>query len=182
LKEIVGLSLDFGAAMAQLSTLGGITRMKKYTNSDLLLAGLLIAIFALASWLVVTRWQLAAHSLVLQQFANADRVVLGWGSSPVITVTGDKAREIVHVITTAKQLTGSKGLPPTIGIMLLNEVRFYQDTNYLGKIYTSCGLFSTGGFDGYEAEKGKLEPLVDEPFRKALEEEQRGKAQVTPLK
>jgi len=48
-----------------------------------------------------------------------------------------------------------------IGIMLLNEVQFYQGTNYLGQIATSRGLFSAGGIDGYEAEKGKLESLVD---------------------
>jgi hypothetical protein len=126
--------------------------------------------------------QLTVNPSVLQQFANADRVVLGWGSQPKITVTGDKAREIVHVITTARRLTAPNGLPPTIGIFLLNEVRFYQGTNYLGKIDTSSGLFSTGGFDGYEAEKGKLESLVDEPVRKTVEEYQRNKTQATPPK
>jgi hypothetical protein len=107
---------------------------------------------------------------VLKQFDNADRVVLGWGSQPEITVTGQKAREIVHLITTARRITDTEGRPETIGIMLLNEMRFYQDTNYLGMIQTSHGLFSTGGLDGYEADKEKLESLVDEPFQKALEE------------
>jgi uncharacterized protein YodC (DUF2158 family) len=147
----------------------------------ILMAGLLIAIIALASWLVVTRWQLAAHPHVLQQFANADRVTLGSGSPPAISVTGHKAREIVHVIRTAGQLTGPNGLPYTFGInKLLVEVRFYQGTNYLGMIHTSSGLFSTDWFDGYAADKGKLESLVDKPFWKAMEEEQRGKTLATP--
>jgi hypothetical protein len=143
----------------------------------ILIAGLLAL---LVSWLAVKRWQLAAHPHVLPQFANADRVVLGWQSNPEITVTGDKVSEIVHLITTARRITDTAGRPEPIGIMLLNEVRFYQGTNYLGKIDTSCGLFSTGGVDGYEAEKEKMESLVDEPVLKMVEKDQRFKTQSTP--
>ena len=145
------------------------------TRRLVLTAGLLMATIVLASWLVVTRRQLAAHPLVLGQFANADRVVLGSGSPPMVTVTGDKAREIIHLITTARPITDTAGRPQPIGIFLLNEVRFYKGTNYLGQIYTSCGLFSTGGIDGYEADKEKMESLVDNPFQQALEEGQRNK-------
>ena len=137
------------------------------TRRLILAVGLLIAIIVLASWLVVTRRQLEAHPLVLQQFAHADRVILGSGSPPVVTVTGDKAREIVHLITTARRITDASGRPQPIGILLLNEVQFYQGTNYLGMIRTSHELFSAGGVDGYEADREKMKSLVDEPLDKA---------------
>jgi hypothetical protein len=113
---------------------------------------------------------------VLAQFAYADRVVLCAGdASPHVTVTGAKAREIVHIVTTAKPLPRPNGLPAVVGIKLLNEVRFYQGTNYLGSIHTSHGLVSAGGPDSYEVDKEKMESLIDEPFLKALEESQRQK-------
>jgi len=133
----------------------------------ILMAGLLLAV-ATAGWLVVSASQLAIHPRVLPRFAKADRVVLSWGSvSPVITITGPKAREIVHLVTTARRVN------QPIGILFVNEVRFYQGTNYLGWIYTSGGLFSAGGSDGYgfEAEKEKMESLVDNPVQRAREAE-----------
>jgi hypothetical protein len=147
--------------------------------------GLPIVIIVLVDWLVVASWQSVAHPHphVLPQFAKADRVVLGWGtweSTPEIIVMGEKAREIVHLVTTAKRITDTKGRPEPIGIMLLNEARFYQGTNYLGRLATSCGLFSTGGMDGYEADKEKMESLIDNPIQKELEKQQ-GKAQAIPL-
>jgi hypothetical protein len=144
----------------------------------ILMADLLLAVAAATSWLVVPGWQSAIHPRVLPQFARADRAVLGWGTAPVITVTGSQAREIVRLVTTAKPVN------QPIGILMANEVRFYQGTNYLGRIGTSHGLFSTGGFDpyGYEAEKEKMESLVDNPVRKAEEAEQRDKTPAAPPK
>lgn len=140
------------------------------------LAGLPIAIIVLTSWLVISHWQ-TAHSHVLPKFDKADRIILGdEGHQPEVIVTGDKAREIVRVVTSAKCVKGINGLPPTTDVLFLNEVRFYQGTNYLGEIETSCGEFSTGGFDLYEADKDKLESLVDEPFQKALKNYQRLKS------
>jgi hypothetical protein len=145
------------------------------------MAAMLLAMAATTGWLVVPAFQLAIHPRVLPHFAKADRVVLGWGgSAPVITVTGSQAREIVHLITTAKRITDTQGRPQPIGILPLNDVRFYQGTNDLGMIYTSGGLFSTGGLDGYEAGKEKMKSLVDNPVRKAVEAEQRDKTQAAP--
>ena len=138
------------------------------TRRPILAVGLLIAIAILAGWLFVTSWQRAAHPLVLRQFANADRVVMSQlGAPPIITITGASARDIVRVITAAKPLLKPKGMPMTFGILLLIEVKFYQDTKYLGKIDTSSGLLTTDYSDGYEADHDRMESLVDGPFWKA---------------
>ena len=111
------------------------------------------------------------------QIADADRVVLSghFVDAVEITVTGDKAREIINTVASAKRLTGRYGRPEMIGIKLLNEVRFYQGTNLLGRIDTSLGLFTTGGVDSYEADKEKMTSLVDDPIMRAMEEKQRQK-------
>lgn len=128
----------------------------------------------LMGWLVFTIRQRAAHPLVLRQFVNADRVVMSQlGASPIITITGAGARDIVRVITSAKSLLKPKGMPMTFGIMLLIEVKFYQGTKYLGKIDTTSGLFTTDDSDGYEGDHDKMESLVDGPFWKAAPKSQR---------
>lgn len=126
-----------------------------------------LALSLLAAFLVGCDTRGVSH-----QFADADRVVLAgrFHDAVEITVTGDEAREIINTVASARRLTGR---PQTIGIKLLNEVRFYQGTNYLGSIETSHGLFTTGGLDSFEADKQEMESLVDEPIMKAVEEKQR---------
>ena len=57
--------------MAQLSTLGGIERMK--IRRIILIAGLLVAISAIASWLLVSRWQHSPSFQSLPKLAAAMR-------------------------------------------------------------------------------------------------------------
>ena len=97
--------------------------------------------------------------------ANADRVVASVSRSSVnIVITGEDAKRLVHVVSSASRLR--QPWPWEMDVACDVRLSFYEGTNELGSIYGRHGFFRVSG-KKYRDDTGFLDILAVNPAHDA---------------
>ena len=171
------------SAVAQLFSLGGTAHanmktMFKWLSYEIKFRFIVLAILLiiavvfvghLSENFVLRQYDAACLAIFAHRIADADRVVVTWGGSPVsLTFTGGDAQKIVRAVSGAV----SARMPNAeLALMYSERVTFYKGTDALGEVSMAYQLFLLKHREPPFADRsGTLYTLVSTPFEKAVRE------------
>jgi hypothetical protein len=118
---------------------------------------------------VMRQYDAVRLAIFAHRIADADRVVVTWGGSPVsLTFTGDDAQKIVRAVSSA----ASARMPDAeLALKYSERVAFYKGTDALGEVEMAYSLFLLKFREPPFCDRsGTLNTLVSTPFEKAVRE------------